>query len=82
MNEGEFFTAVFQLRNTDEMMELENHHYVATTLQANIINGCCGRHIKMTPLASLPGTHTLCDPLPLSVGGTCDLLLTNKTQQR
>lgn len=44
MNEGEFFAVVFQLRNTDKMMQLEKHHYVATTFQANIINGCCGRH--------------------------------------
>lgn len=31
MNEGEFLAVEFQLTNIEEMMESENHHYVATT---------------------------------------------------
>lgn len=35
------------------------------------------------PMRSLPtGVDTLCDPLPVSVGGTWDLHLTDSIQER
>lgn len=37
--------------------------------------------LRMALVISTPGTHTLWNPFPRSVGGTCDLCLTNRIWQ-
>lgn len=42
----------------------------------------CGPVADSQQVAPSPGVHTLCDPSPLRVGGACDLLPANRTQER